>query len=237
MMKKYISYFSMLSIIVSLFSSCYPMDDNYAWLVDGGPIVYLNKADTAVALGGREQIRVKWFKQWDNRATVARVFWNEDKDSVEVDLTKNPTEIVIKSLPESVYSLNIQFYSSDGLKSIATSIVGKTYGETYEMLLMNRTLKFSSIPTTGEWTDYVEIECTDFRVAGYTGSELIYNDNNNVEKNIKVTPEQDMVRIPKDQILNSASGAVFKYRSSYIPEPEGFEDIFYSKWATFELPQ
>lgn len=227
----------MLVIIASLLSSCYSMDDNYAWLIEDGPIVYLNKADSAVALGGKEQMRIKWLKQWDSRSTVAKVFWNGDKDSVEIDLAKNPTEFVIKPLPESVYSFNLRFYSPDGLKSCATSIVGKTYGTTYETLLLNRTIKFLSIPTTGEWVDQVQIECSTFKAAGYIGSELVYTDHNNVEQTIRVTSnEQEMIQIPKDQILNSASGAVFKYRSLYIPEPEGFDDVFYSKWATFELP-
>lgn len=227
----------MLSIIVSLLSSCYPMDDNYGWLVEDGPIVYLNKADSAVALGGKEQIKIKWFKQWDNRATVAKVFWNGDKDSVVIDLTENPTEFLIKPLPESVYSFNLQFYSPDGLKSCATSIVGKVYGMTYETLLLNRTFKFLSIPTTGEWKDYVQIECGTFKLDGYTGSELVYRDHNNVEQTIRVTSkEQEVIRIPKTQVLNSAVRAVFSYRSLYIPEPEGFDDVFYSKWATFELP-
>lgn len=236
-MRKFTYYISVLSIIVSLLSSCYPMDDNYAWLVEDGPIVYLNKADTAVALGGKEQIKIKWFKQWDSRATVAKVFWNGDADSVVIDLTENPTEYIITSLPESVYSFDLYFYSPKGLKSCATSIVGKTYGTTYEVLLLNRTIKFVSIPTEGEWTDYVQLECAAFKVAGYIGSELVYKDNNNVEKTIKIMLEEtDMIRIPKDQVLNAASGAVFQYRSLYTPEPEGFKDIFYSKWATIELP-
>lgn len=237
-MRKFTYYFSVLSIITSLLSSCYSMDDNYAWLVEDGPIVYLNKADTAVVLGGREKVKIKWFKQWDSRSTVAKVFWNGANDSVVIDLTKNPTEYIIQPLPgEAVYSFDLYFYSPDGLKSCATSIVGKTYGATYEALLLNRTIKFVSIPTTGEWADYVEIECSAFRSAGYIGSELLYRDNSNVEQTIRVTSiAQEMVRIPKDQILNSASGALFSYRSLYIPEPEGFQDIFYSKWATFELP-
>lgn len=235
-MKKYIfNFFSVLSVAVLFLSSCYPMDENYAWLVEKGPIVYLNKPDTVVAFGGRERIRVKWYKQGDNRATIAKLFWNGNRDSVTVDLSNHATECALESLPEGVYLIDLYFYSADGLKSTSTSIVGRTYGAVYESFLLNRTASLSDI--TEDETAYVKLTFPSFTSEGYIGSEVLYTDHTGAEKKLSITSVESVeVKIPKSQIANSASGMTFKVRSLYVPEPEGFSDIFYSQWEELVHP-
>lgn len=231
-MRKLIFYISSIIIILSVLNSCYPMDDNYGWLVKDGPIVYLNRADTAVALGGRNKIRLKWFKEWDSRAVQAKVFWNGNKDSVSIDLNQAKTEFVIDSLSETVYSFELYFFSADGLKSCATSVVGRSYGINYEAFLLNRLVKVMS-PNNHESIDCVQLVLPDFKNEGYRFSEILYTDIHGVEKVVEVHNSQaDTVKIIKSQI---SLPRVVKFRSVYVPEPEGFEDYFYSKWSVLDL--
>lgn len=232
-MRKFIYYLSSIIIILSVLNSCYPMDDNYGWLVKDGPIVYLNRADTAVALGGRNKIRLKWFKEWDSRAVQAKVFWNGNKDSVSIDLNQDKTEFVIDSLSETVYSFELYFFSSDGLKSCATSIVGRSYGMNYEAFLLNRLVKEISPTNQDESIDYLQLVLPDFKNEGYRFSEIVYTDIHGVDKVVEVLNSQaDTVKIMRSQI---SLPQVVKFRSVYVPEPEGFEDCFYSKWSLLNV--
>ena len=214
--------FIFIAILASLIG-CTDADE-YKMYLEGGEIIYLQKADSLTAFPGKNRIQLKWILV-DPRVTSYKVVYSQsaEKDSVIVpvstdhDYSNDTISVIIDNLEETMY--NFQIISSDefGNKSIPVEIEESSYGEIYESSLVNRVIKQKLMSSGGlalEWYDGDESE---------VGVEINYSDEEGNEK-VYFMPGEESSALISD--YNPAYP--FFYRALFMPDTTAI-DIFYTE--------
>lgn len=219
-MRKNILYSVVLTFLLLLLASCGDMSDTYEQFTAGGETIYIGKADSLLARGGKDRIELSWLLLSDPKVTNYKIFWNNGYDSIAGRVTKtenvDTVRVILNNMPENVYSFDIYLYDDYGHSSIKSSIVGQSYGEFYEQSLINRVI--NSIKRISN--DDVQINWS-LPSTGFVQTELVYT-NNAGEKITKTTPKSVMV----DTLKNIPVKGSFEYRSMYLPEPDAIDAFF-----------
>lgn len=220
--------FIFIALLVSLIGCSDP--DEYKMYLEGGEIIYLQKADSLTAFPGKNRIQLSWTSV-DPRITNYKVVYSQsaEKDSVIVpasshnDYSIDTISVIINNLEETMYNFQIISYDESGNKSIPVEIEESSYGENYESSLMNRVIKnklMSSNGLTLEWYDGNETEL---------GVEIFYSDEEGNEK-VYFMPGDESSALIDD--FNPAYP--FLYRSLFMPDTTAI-DTFYTEKATDEV--
>ena len=140
-----------LLCILLLITACKKMDDNYKkYIVEGG-IIYPGKALSPVVYPGNNRAKISWLRGSDPKVVKARIFWNNNTDSVEV-LIPEKTDTVsytFEQLPENEYSFMIRTYDDAGNVSVPVEVSGSVFGEKYQAGLLNRAVNASELFSDG----------------------------------------------------------------------------------------
>ena len=139
-MKRTFFYLTVLFISLWAFNGCKKMDSTYKQFIVPGGITYAGKANSALAYAGRHRVKISWLRGADPNIAKARIFWNNYKDSIEVNITptKDTNSVIIANLPEKTYSFVIKTYDAKENSSIPVEIIGGSYGDRYQAQLLNR---------------------------------------------------------------------------------------------------
>lgn len=139
-MKKYFILLGALLVLLEVLTACKDMNDIYSEYVVPGGIVYTGKAVAPVVYPGFNRVKISWLRGADPNINKARIFWNNNTDSVEVMISPNSDTInvMINDLAEGFYSFFIKTYDSAGASSVPVEVSGSVYGENYQTSLLNR---------------------------------------------------------------------------------------------------
>ncbi len=124
--------------------SCTKERHNYEDFIKNGPIVYPGRADTVLAMAGKERVQLSWAVPSDLNITDYKVFWNFGTDSLSVPGRKPATgdslKIFINNLPEGSYSFTVYSYDEERHKSVGTQTIGNAYGPIFSSTIFNRSV-------------------------------------------------------------------------------------------------
>ena len=133
-------------LIVFVISSCSKMNDNIKEYIDRGEISYIGKADSVIALSGKERILFKWKVNTDPRIEQCWIYWNNYRDSISFPLNVSFQESdrymsAELKISEGTYIFNLHHTGSGGYRSVREEVIGRSYGEIYEQSLTNSIAK------------------------------------------------------------------------------------------------
>ena len=143
-----------LAGIILGFFSCKNQDSVYEEYIVPNGYYYPAKALDATAHPGRERIEISWKNGADPKVVKAGISWNNDTESVEVDVLSGADIIsrMIDPIDENTYSFLIRTYDDKGNASVSVEVIGTVYGEEYERSLMNRSMKSAICDANGNLT-------------------------------------------------------------------------------------
>lgn len=208
-------------------SSCKKIDATYQDYVKGGEIIYVSKADSVRAYSGHNRILLTWVRGANPKVSGIRVFNSEGKllaeQRVEEEVSGQLGKVLLDSVSEGVYSLNVITFDNAGNTSVNVTVPGTSYGERYQTSLQTR--KIESARYQGE---YVQIDW--FRpTADAIATEIVYEDINGDE--ITVITAADETRTVLDNFERKTQ---IKYRTLFMPDSTAI-DTFYSDFTNVEL--
>lgn len=214
--------------------ACKKMDDNYKrYIVEGG-IIYPGKALSPVVYPGNNRAKISWLRGSDPKVVKARIFWNNNTDSVEVLIPEKTDTIsyTFSQLPENEYSFMIRTYDEAGNVSVPVEVSGSVFGEKYQAGLLNRAVNASEIFADG--TLSINWGAAD-TATGAVATEVRYTDGTDhvVTKWFPALEEHSLINSYK-------AGTNFEYRTLYLPDSLAI-DTFYTAYEvqqpTIKIPK
>lgn len=207
--------------------SCDKMDRTYAEFLESGQIVYNAKLDSVKTYPGKNRVLVTWKPIADPRITKVKVFWSNDKESLEKPITSsNDTTLIIENLNEGNYTFNFFTYDDAGNKSMKVEVLGTAYGELYESGLIPRQIRNTSLNGEELTIQFGSSE----QLNKYHNEEITYSSSlDQTEKTVYLSDNSSVL------VIDDYSGDSFTHRSLYLPG-ELSPDIFYARTITQYTP-
>lgn len=206
--------------IILIVVSCSKMDDTYRQFVVPDGLTYVGKANPVFINSGRKRVKISWLRGTDQKLTMARIYWNNRADSLDVPVTAtNPLDTIsvfINNLSEGSYSFFIYTYDANKNSSIRVDVLGVVYDTTYERSLLNRVV--TSVRKAGD-TAIVSILTLDTTSLG-TRFSYINRAGNPVD--LLVRRDSLNARLPG---INTDTS--FTYVTLYKPDKSSL-DTFYT---------
>lgn len=127
-----------------LFSACDGLTDNYQKYLEGGEIIYPEKARNVTICPGKYRVEMKWTISSDPLVSSAIIYWNNKKDHIDIPFNNEELGveqcIYIDNLNEEAYTFEIFTFDKDGNRSVASEANGTVYGDKYRTTLVNRAI-------------------------------------------------------------------------------------------------
>ena len=122
-----------------LFISC-SKGDEYKKYTAGGERVYAGAIDSFMAFSGKDRIRLYGLIKPDPNLSVCKIYWNNGRDSLILDISKRTSNTLdlILSMPEGRKDFQVVLFDKDGNKSIVSRSSATSYGTAYRGRLINR---------------------------------------------------------------------------------------------------
>ena len=211
-------------VLMAFFTqSCSKMNDLHQKYLDEGEIIYAAKVDSVAPRAGKNRIQLEMFIV-SQRIKTVRIFWNDYKDSVDVaiDSKTGVFKKQLENMAEKGYIF--QFVSIDefGHKSLPFEVTGNVYGDTFQAILFNRTIKDVTSLENGvltiSWSGAVDkgLRC-DLVYTNIAGTQVI-----------KSVPMTELTTVLPDLASD------LKYRTLFLPEPTAI-DTFYTDYKTIPI--
>ena len=183
----------------------------------------VNKAESVEVFPGRNRAKLNLIL-FDSVNGWARVFWNNKRDSIQVEVKehagKDTISVLIENLNEGIHDFVVYLYDTEGNSSKGIKISGTVYGDSYEASLSNRSIR------TIEVNDgIININWEEANL-DVLGTELIYSDLFEIAHSIIVRPNEETT-----EIIDYFFGSEVKYRSFYLPK-ENAIDTFYTAFQS-----
>lgn len=215
--------------LLAIITACGGMDETYKEFIGDAPIVYLQKyeSDSIKVQAGRERVKITLPATKDPRIDYVLITWAngmyEQKVPVEYGA---PTEVVLdQNLSEGMYDFVITNYTEDGLFSISSSVIGETYGETYESYLRNRNIqKIEFDFNTNDMTLYFPVLSDSI----IQGTELKWISGGVDKQTYYPNTEDNLIFVEEFPVDEEYIGE-FQYRTHVMPTADVL-DVFYSQW-------
>lgn len=229
--KNILSYYFILGMIIGLVA-CSKMDGTYHQFIKNGPVVYTGKADSVLALSGRNRVKLVW-QVSDPAITTCKIFWltNGIPDSTEINTGQisglMSLNYVIENLPENSYNFTIYSYDKFGNASVPTEKMGIAYGDTYVASLNNRQIK--SIILSGDGLS-AQINWYNSGI-NEIGTELKYFDPSGAEHHVVVPTDESVWNLTDFEYASD-----MEFRSLYLPDSAAI-DTFHTEYAKVKLPK
>jgi hypothetical protein len=211
--------------------ACNEMDDVYNDFWKDGEKIYPAFADSVKVHPGKNRIKLTWLNMGDPNVSSATVYWNNKKDSVEVPIEYtggvDTVKVMLTDMSEGIYVFDIYTYDDKRNSSLGVSSVGTIYGDTYNNLLLNRSI---SKALFDEGT--LEVTWGSPMDETSVGSELTYTDASGVTHSIYVAPDAG-TSIIEDYDFGGNDGFIH-CKTMYKPEPMAI-DTFYTAYDTVKV--
>ena len=232
-MTKHKSSFLWITALVYGLASCSQKADDFREFLNSKEVKYPGAITKTFTRSGNLRLGLGWSPSPDPSVTKYKVYWNNNKDSVEVTAaTHNPSDTVytiIKPLQEYTYSFFVYSLDEKGNRSIPIEIQNaRIYGNTYRQSLMNR-----------------PINLTDpYKLLNDAGNQITLNfltpDSTNTKTNIRYTSttnvQKEVTLLPAQQsiTLNDFKyGTKVAYQSYYTPSSTALDTFSTSIVDTF----
>lgn len=209
-----------------LITSCEDFMDVHKEYIEGGEIIYAPKPDSIAFIAGKE--RILFFCRTYNSPNVKSVnlYWNDGLDSLLIPVSFNSSydsiEVVLDNMEEKSYTFTVQLVDNFDHRSLSVTDFGTSYGENYQVSLMDRRIKDISLTDKGgsvEWYSAAE---------GLLANEVRYVKNDGTESIIRMSSAEYTTFCP-----DAKAGEEFEFRSLFIPEEESI-DTFYTAWSKYD---
>lgn len=212
-------YYTFCLVIIFLgLQGCSKMNDLHQPYLDEGEYIYAEKVDTVTVGSGDERIQLNLFLSSED-IEVARVFWNNGLDSLDVDIDfqEGVFSQIIDELNEQQYDFKIITIDGFGNKSLPFEIEGNVYGNNYRNTISNRTISTIKANKNNElvinWSETVNPDLL-YSTVSYT--------NQDGEHVVDSVPSTEF-----RTILENYSSEL-KYNTGFKPDSTAI-DIFYTE--------
>jgi len=230
-MKITFCYLTGLFMFLTVITACKKMDSNYKKYIVYGGITYAGPATSAVANSGHNRVKVSWLRSSDPNVSKARIFWNNNTDSVEFDIppTGDTINYIIDNLPEKSYSFTIRTYDGKGNSSVPIELLSSSYGENYQASLLNRSVNLNTLDIQGKVT--IEWIGADISNGAYE-TEVKYTDTLGNTKNQRFPTSEST-----STISDLKPGSRYLYRTVFKPDSLSIDEFFtgYSESGDFNF--
>ncbi|MDR1517263.1 MAG: DUF4998 domain-containing protein [Dysgonamonadaceae bacterium] len=216
-MKKlvFISLF-VCGLSVLYLTGCDDMYSIHQEYLDRGEAVYTGVVDSVKAKAGYKRTWVQWFLNSDPRITKTVIFWNDNKDSLVVDISRSVNEPSAHEtiIPVAEGSYVFKFITRDnfGHRSVDATfseITVNVYGDTYVRNQINRTIT-SVAPSKIVW-GVIETETMLY-------TTITYTDTSGEEKVVKVENSDT------ETAIAAQSGTIVTVVSTFQPK-NGLDEV------------
>lgn len=228
---KQVLFAGLAILFCSILASCAKMDD-YKKFTEGGEISYTGKLDSVRINSGKYRVVLNGLFLADPKVKKCVVYWNNKADSVVVPVTRTANvdtlKLAITNISEGVQNFIIYTYDDAGNRSIPVYRTGRVYGDRYQATLANRGVNSAFTNETGVST--IEWGGMD-RVSGVFATEVIYTDNSNAEKTVRIPIDVSNYVIP-----NFKEKGTIKYRTLFLPDTLSI-DTFYTAYTDMYIPK
>lgn len=222
-MKKIYRYTVMLAIGICTLTACKKMDSIYKDFIVPGGLPYAGRVTKPVVQSGRERIKISWLRGADPNVNLARIYWNNYTDSVNVPIpaTGDTISVIIANLEEKPYTFVARTYDDKGNKSVDVELLGESFGDKYQSLLVTRPVMQSEIlgsDLTITWSNANKSGGAYVTEVEYTNTA-----NTTVVKRFSVDEISSV-------ITDYKPGTTYRYRTEY--RPAASIDPFYTAYTT-----
>jgi hypothetical protein len=163
----------------------------------------------------------------DPSVTLAKMYWNNKSDSLELPVKSGIMKTIIPDMKEGTYSFTIRTCDKDGNQSVPRGITGKVYGSTYQNSLLIRLVKDAYYD---EDENLMVIVWGDPADATSLGSELLYTTTDNEVCKAVVAPDADTLKFADYDVMSES----VDYRTVYLPTPTAL-DTFYTPFQNVKI--
>lgn len=230
-MKKIIHITLSILFLAMMLSSCRKQDAYYVkYYQIANEYRYPQVLESFAAKTGYYKAQLSWTKTVDPSLIIARIFWNNGKDSIEVDLknlpvlNRNVVAVTIDGLSEAPYSFVAYTFDSEGRRSLPAEAAVSIRGDEYAATLSTRNI----VSVSSNGTEILITWGAPTKNLAYC--EIEYISKSEGTKVIKVNPDQ-LSTLISDFDFNVAKD--FRYRSVYILE-DSFEP-FGTPWVSRDV--
>ncbi|WP_182921561.1 DUF4998 domain-containing protein [Pedobacter planticolens] len=230
-LNKELLFATLAILLVGIISSCAKMDD-YKKFTKGGEISYTGKLDSIKINSGRYRVLLNGLFLADPKVKKCVIYWNNKVDSLVLPVTRtdkvDTLKIFINNITEGVQNFVIYTYDAAGNKSIPVYKTGRVYGDRYQSTLSNRGINSAFTNESGVST--IEWGGMD-RVSGVFATEMVYTDNANAEKTVRIPIDVNNYTIP-----NFKEKGTIKFRTLFLPDSLSV-DTFYTAYENMYIPK
>jgi len=223
-MKKILHIGLIVFITICVFAACTKMDATYKQFVVPGGLTYTGKATAPKAYSGLNRIKIAWLRGSDPSVIKAKIFWNNFKDSLSVDIPPagDTVSAMITNLDEKSYTFVIRTYDGKGNSSIPVEVVGGSYGVKYQAQLLTRPVNSTVLSAKGKLTiNWGGADVSN----GAFASEVKYTD---VAGNVK--SQVFSVDQKTSEITDIKPNTNYKFRTIFKPDSLSI-DNFYTAYS------
>lgn len=224
---KHLKYCLIVLVFSTIFLACSKMEDTYKEFVKGGEIYYPGKAEELTVYPGRNRMALSWLLTSDPKISKTVVFWNNRADSVVIPVKRtsgvDTIRRTIPSLPEGTYSFEVYTYDAKGNRSVKVETIGNTYGNNYDISLVNRPIESAKMQSS---TSTIALISWYPASSQLLGMDLRYK--NAMGDSVSRYIHADSL---KTTLTNFTKGNAFIYRSLFKPEPKAI-DTFYTNFES-----
>ena len=201
-----------------LFASCSGMNDIIQDYLDRGEINYIGRPDSLLTTGGNGRMQLRWLAGKDPRVEGYIIYWNNRTDSVvgEIDrnnLLKDRYNFCIFNVKESSYEFELVQTGSKGVNSIAATVTGNVYGDSYISQL-----KIRELINVAEDVDGVKLTWGISNSSKYV--DFTYEKADGTEAICRISSQVNDIILP-----NPKSRGAYSYSTYYVPGKDSL-DVF-----------
>jgi len=204
--------------------------DDYKKYLEGGEIIYPQKADSVKTYPGKSRILLEWVIV-DPKVTSCKILYSQsgEKDSLIVQVDSrggaedDTIRLFINNLEEATYAFRIISYDNYGHPSITVETEESAYGDMYEDALVNRVLKSKLMDKEGLKLEWYSGDDSELSV------ELNYTSQSGSPKVLYMPDSVTTTLIPDFNVAYP-----FTYRTLYLPTETAI-DTFYSSTLEDEI--
>jgi hypothetical protein len=222
-----IASYTCIVAIIFTFLGCRKMDDTYSGFLEKGETVYIAKADSLKARGGKNRIELSWLLLSDPKVTRYKVYWNNGRDSIENSVVKttnvDTVKLMINDIAEGTHQFEIYTYDKVGNKSVKATKLGKVYANIYSSSLLSAT--YSKLERSGNDLRIIWNEPTK----DLAGMDISYQNTSNVLKAVHTSEKAEATIL-----ANFPLGGEFSFITSFLPEPKAL-DTFKTSLSSVKL--
>ncbi|MDN3667556.1 DUF4998 domain-containing protein [Algibacter miyuki] len=201
-------------------------DKEYLDFTKGGEISYTAAIDSLKIAPGKNRVALKGLIIGDPKVSEARVYWNNNTDSVVVAVNRTAgidvISTIIDNLEENVYNFVVKTFDADGNSSIPVSLSAEVYGDRYVESLFNRPIISNLLLDSNLTINFADMNLS----SGVIGSEVEYMTTNGTLNTVFINIADSSLNI-----TDFESGSTYNYRTTFKPSEESI-DIFYSAYKS-----